>query len=277
MSKSFTSVTLLHGKEPLLRQATCEVRYQRGYLYLDHCGRLLNKLVGDGSVWVISPDPMPQGATAYNILTGTSLRFGSGSTALTMDRTSGDELIAVEEAAEFTKQIGEVLNTILDELEVTEFTRVGYREKYFFSFESKEAAEDWIAQLGLFNVAPALLDAFQAKPDAISMAVNAHGPNCRYRIAIGSLERPAQVPVGDTNVVVQASTASKEQRRILRETLKKQRQRQIDSAFSVMLDIDAFLLEPGECDVAAFASERASTNLPMFRDAVAKTTKESHP
>jgi hypothetical protein len=78
MSKSFTTVNLLHGKEPILRHMTCEVRYE-GYLYLDHCGRLLKKLVGDGSEWIVAPNPTVQGTTAFNIVTGTSLVFNIGS------------------------------------------------------------------------------------------------------------------------------------------------------------------------------------------------------
>jgi hypothetical protein len=59
--------------------------------------------------------------------------------------------------------------------------------------------------------------------------------------------------------------------------MKKQRQRQINSAFAVALDIDAFLLEPSECDIAGFVGDRARTNLAMFRDAVAKPSQKGKP
>src|SRR5262249_10547495 len=150
----------LHGKEPLLRHMTCEVRYDDGYLYLDHCGRLLKKLVGDGTEWIVTPNPTAQRTTVFNLLDGTALGFNFQSASLTLDRTAADEVITAEEADVFVKQTGDMLEKIIDELEVTEFTRVGYREQYYFSFESKEESEKWIGELGLFSASENLLAAF---------------------------------------------------------------------------------------------------------------------
>jgi hypothetical protein len=269
MSKSFTTVNLLHGKEPILRHMTCEVRYE-GYLYLDHCGRLLKKLVGDGSEWIVAPNPTVQGTTAFNIVAGTSLGFNLQSARVTLERTSGDEKIEAEEAEAFIEQAGDTLETVVDELEVTELTRVGYREQYHFPVESKEEAEKWIGELGLFSVSPNLLQAFQATLETLGVALVVRGQECSYRIAVNGIERPAQIPVGDSSVVVRETATSKKQRKALLEAMKKQRQRQINSAFAVILDIDAFLLEPAECDLADFIGKRTRTNLAMFRDAVSK-------
>lgn len=270
MSKAFTTVNLLHGKEPILRHMTCEVRYENGYLYLDHCGHLLKKLVGDGPGWIVATQPTPQGTTAFNVLAGTSLGLSIRSAGLTLDRTAADEKIAAEEVETFIQQAGDVLEMVIDELEITEFTRIGYREQYHFPFESKEEAEKWIIDLGLFSVSPNLLQAFQATQEALGAGVVVQGQDCQYRIALNGIERPAQVPVGDSSVVVRETAATRKQKQVLLEALKKQRQRQINSAFAVVLDIDAFLLEPAECDLAGFVGERSRTNLAMFRDAVAK-------
>jgi hypothetical protein len=269
MSKSFTTVNLLHGKEPILRHMTCEVRYE-GYLYLDHCGRLLKKLVGDGSEWIVAPNPTVQGTTAFNIVAGTSLGFNLQSARVTLERTSGDEKIEAEEAEAFIEQAGDTLETVVDELEVTELTRVGYREQYHFPVESKEEAEKWIGELGLFSVSPNLLQAFQATQETLGVVLVVRGQECSYRIAVNGIERPAQIPVGDSSVVVRETATPKKQRKALLEAMKKQRQRQINSAFAVVLDIDAFLLEPAECDLADFVGKRNRTNLAMFRDAVSK-------
>lgn len=274
MNKAFTTVNLLHGKEPILRHMTCEVRYEGGYLYLDHCGRLLKKLVGDEAEWIVATQPTPQGTTAYNVLAGTSLGFNFRSASLTLDRTAADEMIEAEEVEKFIRQACDMLEKVIDELEVAEFTRVGYREKYYFPFESKEDSEKWISELGLFSVSPSFLQAFQATPEALGVALVVQGQDCRYRIALNGIERPAQVPVGDSSVVMHATTATKKQKRMLLEAMKKQRQRQINSAFAVVLDIDAFLLEPAECDLAGFVGERTRTNLIMFRDAVAKQSQK---
>lgn len=277
MSKAFTTFTPLHGKEPLLRYMACEVRYNDGYLYLDHCGRLLKKLVGEGAEWIVAPNPTPQGTTVFNVLAGTSLGFSFRSASMTLDRTAVDEVITAEEAEAFIKQAGDVLEMVIDELEVTEFTRVGYREQYHFPFESKEESEKWISELGLFSISPTLLQAYKATHEALGVALLVQREDCRYRITVNGIERSAQVPVGDSSVVMQATTATKKQKQALLEAMKKRRQRQIDSAFAVVLDIDAFLLEPVECDLAGFAGERTRTNLVMFRDAVAKPSPKGKP
>ena len=137
-----------------------------------------------------------------------------------------------------------------------------------------ESVNEWIGELGLFSASEKLLAAFHATPEALLSALVVQGQDCRYRIALSGIERSAQIPVGESSVVVQTSAAAKKQRRAVLEAMKKKRQRQIDSAFAVVLDIDAFLLEPPECDLAAFVGEHTRTNLQMFRDAVAKQTQK---
>lgn len=274
MTKSFTTHTKLNGSEPLLRNMVCEVRYQDGYLYLDHCGRLLKKLVGDGSEWIAGTDPTPQGATAFNILAGTQLRVNQKAAALSLDKSSTDEVIDTDEVACFIKQVADVLEMAFDELEATEISRLGYREMHYFSFDSKEESEKWLQDLGLFSVSSCLLDSFQARQEALGISLVVQGKDCQYRIAMNGLERAAQIPVGDSSVNIRTTAASAKQKKALLEAMKRQRQRQINSAFSVVLDIDAFLLHPAECDLASFVQERTATNLQMFRDAVAKANKK---
>jgi hypothetical protein len=164
-----------------------------------------------------------------------------------------------------------VLERVIDELEVTELIRVGYREQYHFPFESKEESEKWISGLNLFSVSAGLLQAYKATPEALAGAVVVRGEECRYRIGVSGIERSAQIAVGDSSVVMQATAATKKHKRALLEAMKKQRHRQINPAFAVVLDIDAFLLEPPECDLGTFIGERNKTNLVMFRDAVAQS------
>src|SRR5271157_5349967 len=103
MSKPFTTVKLLHGKEPFLRQMVCEVRFQDGYLYLDHTGRLLKKLARDSAEWIVAPDPTPKGTAVFNTLDVTVLQFGLRSANFMLDRSAYDDVIAPEEAEKYIK------------------------------------------------------------------------------------------------------------------------------------------------------------------------------
>ncbi len=193
---------------------------------------------------------------------------------MTLDKSLGDEVISGEEGEDFIKQVGAILTLVLDELEVSRFTRLGYREQYYFSFETKEESETWIRDLGLLTVTSSLLQAFHSTQEEMGVALVIQGEECRYRVSLNGVERSAQVPVGEVSVNIRTTVASEDQKKALLQAMKKKRQRQIDSAFAVVLDIDAYQQEPVEPDIAGFVKERNSSNLQMFRDALPKDTSK---
>jgi hypothetical protein len=272
MAKSFSTYTLVRGKEPLLRRMLCELRYQDGQLYLDHCGRLLKRLMKEAPEWVVAPNPTPQGTSAYNVRMGIQLVFAMSAASLSLDKTTADDVIGTDELEGFLDQLDSTLSLVLDELEVTEFTRLGYREQYYFPCDNKEESERWLLDLGLVTVCPTLGQAFSSTLESVGVAIATQGTDCRYRIGLNTVERSAQIPFGETTLTVQASAAPKDQRKVLVESLKVKRQRQVNSAFAVVLDLDAFLLDPVEPDIRGFVGERIKTNLVQFREALPKDT-----
>lgn len=268
MAKAIPSPIIIRGKEAFLRQLVCEVRYQDGYLYLDHCGQLLKRLVGENPEWVVAPEPTAQRTSLVNLRTGGQLHFNSGAASLALDKTASDEAIDAQEVNDFIDLIDPALGLVFDELEVTSCTRVGCRAQHYFSFDSREEAGKWIMDLGLFTVHQGLFEAFKATLESMGGAMVLQGEDCHYRVAINGIERSAQIPVGEAVLTVRASTAPRNQRKILLESLKKKRQRQINSAFAVVVDIDAYLDEPSEANAAEFVREHAEQDLKRFRDAL---------
>jgi hypothetical protein len=270
MAKAFTTYKLLKGKEPLLRRMVCEVRYEDGHLYLDHCGRLLKRLVQGVPEWVVSPDPTPQGTSLFHLVEGLQLAFSLRAASLDLNRRDGEEVIDPDERERFTRRTEEILGLVLDELEATQFTRLGYREWYYFSFENKSEMEQWLHDLGVFSVSRPLVDAFQAKQEALGFSLVMEGQDCHYRIALNGFERSAQVPIGETTLTIRSSAVSSKQKKVLLEALKKERHRQINAAFSAVLDIDTYRLEPPEVELGEFVRECTTTNLDRFRSALPK-------
>jgi hypothetical protein len=268
MAKSNRSVEMIRGKEPMLRQIVCEARYFDGQLYLDHRGRLLRKLVREMPGWVVAPEPTPQSTTLYNMVTGTQLAFGRESASLSLDRSSVDDLIDTGEATDFVHQVDAVLALVLDELEVTAFRRIGYREYYHFSFNTREESERWLQELALVTISPALFAAFQGVREALGVAIVVQSKECRYRIGLNGIERPAQILVGETVLTVRASAAAPQQRELLAQVVGQNRRRPIQSPFVAVLDVDAYLLDPVETSVAAFARQQSGALLPLFRKAL---------
>src|SRR5205823_1035418 len=116
------------------------------------CGRLLKQLLGQAPEWVVAPEPTPQGTSLFNVRTGAQVGISMGSASLALDRRTADEVIDASELEEFLAQIDSALGLVVDELEVSQFTRVGYREDYYFSCESKEESETWLQGLGVVSV-----------------------------------------------------------------------------------------------------------------------------
>jgi hypothetical protein len=269
MAKAFSTIKLLKGKEPFLRRLVCEVRFQDGQLYLDHSGRLLKKLVRDAA-WIISPDPTPQGTILFHMVEGLRLSFSMHSASLDLDWSNADEVIDSDEADRYVARAEETLGFIADELEVTEFERLGFRQWYYFSFNTKEETEQWMRTLGLFSFSPNLLTSFDASPEAMGVSFVMQGQECHYRIALNGIERSAQLPMGDTNLNIRASAVSQKQRAVLLEALKQKRQKQINSSFATVLDIDTYRNEPRELDLNQFLGDCLKGNLERFRNSLPK-------
>ena len=268
MAKGFTTVHLIKGKEPLLRQMVCEVRFRDGHLYLDHCGRLLKKLIHSAPEWVVAAEPNPKGTVLFNLAEGISLSFSMNGASLDLDKSGTDELIEPSEAQQFAQMADETLGVVFDEFEVKEWSRFGFRELYYFPCDSRADTESWLSELKILSVSPTLADSFGGNLDATGYSLVIEGEDCSYRIALNGVERPAQVPVGDATLTVRSSGLPEQQKTALNKALKKQRQQQINAAFAAVLDIDAYRNDPTELDVADFIKECISSNLERFRNAI---------
>ncbi len=268
MAKGFTTTRLFKGKEALLRQMVCEVRYLDGHLYLDHCGRLLRKLIQSSPEWIFGADPTPKGTAVFHLVAGVTLSFSMHGASLDLNKTGTDEFIDTDEAQRFAQLAEDTLGLVFDELEVQQWSRIGVRELYYFPCESKADAERWLKDLSIHSVSSTLAEAFSCTLDAVGFSALMEGEDCSYRIAVNGMERSAQVPFGDVNLTIRSSGLPKHQQETLAQTLKKQRQRQINSAFATVLDIDAFRINPVELDVAEFIRDCTSHNLERFRSAI---------
>jgi hypothetical protein len=269
MAKAFSTIKLLKGKEPFLRRVVSEVRFRDGQLYLDHTGRLLKKLVHDPA-WVVAPDPTPQGTTVFHMVDGLRLSFSMHSASLDLDWSNSDEVIDSEEADRYIARAEETLGFIVDELEVTEYERLGFRQWYYFSFDSKEETEQWLRDLRLFSFSPELAGSFNGTPESMGVFLILQGQECHYRLALNGIERSAQLPMGDTNLNVRVSALPEGQKTALLGALKQKRHRQINSSYAAVLDIDTYRNEPKELDLAQFLRDSLGGNLERFRNALPK-------
>jgi hypothetical protein len=206
----------------------------------------------------------------FHIVEGLKLSFSMHSAILDLDRSDTQEVVDSDESDRFVARAEETLGFVVDELEATEFERLGFRQWYYFSFESKEDTEQWLRDLGLFFVAPNLPESFQATPEAMGVSFVMQGQDCHYRIALNGIERSAQLAMGDTNLNIRASAVSERRKTALLEAMKQKRQRQINTSFAVVLDMDTYRNEPTELDLGQFLGDCVRSNLERFRNSLPK-------
>ncbi len=268
MAKGFTTYRAINGKEPLLRHMVCEVRCRDGHLYIDHCGRLLRKLLHSSPDWVVAADPNSNGTKVFHLSAGVTLNLSMQGASLELNKTATDECISAQESLQFAELADSSFGLIFDELEITEWSRIGFRELYYFPCETKADSEQWMRELGLVSLSASVATSFEGRVDSVGVAVVVEGEDCSFRIAINGIERPAQLPVGAATLTIRSSGLSAKQDEALNKTLLQKRQRQINAAFAAVVDIDAYRNDPIELDVAGFIQECTTKNLDRFRDSL---------
>src|SRR5579859_637482 len=143
-------IRMLKGKEPLLRQIIFELRYRRGFTYLDKCGRILNRITDDLPEWVLGNEANPQGTALYSLKNRCRFSFSSTKFDLALDYTTAESPIPDEDVSAFVGYIAYFSRLLIDELAVNEFSRIGVRTLHYFSCDSRKDSEQWLRDLNAF-------------------------------------------------------------------------------------------------------------------------------
>jgi hypothetical protein len=259
-------VTTIHGKEPVLKTALCGVEYDSGELYYDRMGRVVRQLHQGGHGWLRDATVAIKQTQVMNPAEGLILTVSTSGAALTLSTEGHPEGIEAEDVARLADQSSFALGVIVDELELANFQRIGYRESYSFACDSLEETEAWIKGLGLVRIDDSLYTTF-GNHYAMSWALLFAAEECRYRLELRGAERPASVPVGPGEMTIKHSRAKQLKRDELLQLLTTRRHKQMDPEYAAILDIDAFLWDDTDADfdIRGFVLRRAADNLNLFR------------
>lgn len=264
----------IRGATPILKSLIAQIRFEDGQLYLDRCGRMLRQLMAEsGGEWTAATASPEGGAGVTNIATGHRFNFGWESASLSLDYSGVADEIDTEGQQRFVGAAENLLEWVTDQLEVKRVIRVGFRQRYFFPFDSKEETERWLMGLGLFSLSPSLTAAFGGECDGVYFRTVFKLPDCWLRLSLGGIERSAEIPAGDTMVSVRQSVATRNNKKALLEAMKQKRARQIDPAYFADYDLDAYLEEPESYNLESFLREHAQNGLDRLRAALAAGAK----
>jgi len=234
----------INGKQAVLQKMVYELRYRRGYVYLDKCGRTLDALVSRYPEWAPRDDAVsPQNAPLVSFRNRAVLNFSSKKIDLSLEMSSGGNALSDQDVDAFAAQGEAVTNLIIEQLGLKDFERIGFRAWYLFPCDHLKEATSWLTGLKFFNLSERSRAAFPGELESVSLAAVFQGET-NYRIALNQVERTTQVDVGQEILNVRASKLHKKQREFFHEQLKVRKRLQENPAFAAMVDIDAFRNDP---------------------------------
>lgn len=254
------------GKEPIRKHATCGIEYFHGELYFDRMGRVARMLAKAARGWV--GDLAVSNGQSQLLNPQHNLQLAVSPGAAVISSTTDDEPREIEDDAinRLAEEAEFAFAIIVDEFELAQFHRVGYREHFAFACESIEETQRWQNDLGLLPAPASMLDAF-GKLYATSWAAVFESEECRYRIELKGIERNASVPIGSANLEFKYSRAKHLNRKEYLDLMKSKRSRQLDPYYAAVLDIEAFLWDSQDSDfgIREFVLRHMNTNLDLFR------------
>ena len=243
----------VNGKSGVSTKVVLEVRYKDGYVFLDKCGRTINKIIHDNPEW-FPKGADPTNAGLVSMQNRCSFNFSSLNYNFNLERPLGGDPLQASDFEIFCDQVQTVSSIVHDYLELKTFTRIGCRIWHFFEADSKENAEKWLLDLGICKLSPNVEQAFQSKITSASAVIVMTGSDRFYRLSLNTVERSAQIDLGSEILSVRASSLSKDQNKFLLKQLETKKRALASPGFAVMIDTDAYQEDPAGVDPADFVA-----------------------
>lgn len=247
------SFPAIRGKEAILHKITFELRYHYGMTYLDRCGRTVNTIMRDHPEWTLLSDhPNPQDAPLVSLANSAVFHFSGRKLDLSLERPIGEAPLRDKDVERFSEQVDVLTASVIDQLGLEEFSRIGFRAWFVFSCASKEEAEQWLQGLGCYSTSDTLAVAFAGEIEATNFAVVIAGEDRKFRIAFNGVERQAQMDIAQGILNVRVRDLHKDQKRVLLEQQRMKARLHRSPEHAAMIDVDAYQEDPSLVESRSF-------------------------
>jgi hypothetical protein len=244
----------LSGRDRLSHKFVFELRYDYGFTYLDRCGRIVNYILKTWPEWMLAnTSPNPQNAPLLSIQNNCRFNFSARKLDFSVEQTIGEPSLSEEDRDSFIVQVDELTRFLIRELDLSEFSRIGFRTWYLVPARDEADAEQWLKDQEFFTISKGFLSLFpEGKQKAASIAVIVEADDRHYRVALNSIERTISLELGDNVLNIPAHSLPKNQRDHLIKQIKEKKRRQHNPQFAAMVDIDAYQEDPKIVEPASF-------------------------
>jgi hypothetical protein len=249
------------GEQALYHKLVYEVRYEQGFVYLDRCGTTANRIAQNYPEWIINSQSInPQQAPLVHALTGIQFSFGPIKYDFSLDqRISSDAPISKEDVNDFIREVESVSEIVNEELELSKFTREGFRVWYVFPTTSERDSRDWICKFRGVSIQKEVTVAFGGALESLGYTMVIDGEERKFRISVNAVERTEKLDVGSEFLRQLPRNLPKKQREHLLAQLQAKRRLLLNPQSAVMIDVDAYIEDPIEIAPTDFITESLKT------------------
>ncbi len=231
-----------------------ELRYQFGHLYWDRCGKVINELIGSNQEWDYENI---QGGVCQLVSRDKNLRFNFSAANFDLSQTQSAEVPTLDNAVEFGAIAESFSQAVTSILQLSEFTRAGFRAWYLFPTADREESYRRVKELKL--LAPEIDGLKIGRVSEASCRLVIELPQHMVRFAVAPFEQSVNLSAGLIQAArVKAKDCSRNQKHVLLDGIKADRIVKSYPQFGILVDMDAFLEEPPYPDEVSASSFVAS-------------------
>ena len=231
---------MIKYEQLILTSAVVEIRYERGYRYLDRCGETLIAIEKADPSW--KPDKVnPQGGVIRNVKS--NLLFGFSS--IKMDLTQSD--VPNRNVEILARQIGLLCKIVAETLFIDTFSRIGVRFWYLYPTKSLEAGEEILSRLRNYTINKELEQLFDLTITNRSFVTILEKGQKGCRVGLSTVRQTGNsgsLADSDLGPSIPPHKTREDQHRALIQKMRSDREARTSPPFAILLDIDNYEKDP---------------------------------
>jgi hypothetical protein len=247
--------------QPIIHRLVYELRYPHGFIYLDKCGKTLNELLSlndkSETEWSITK-AAPDAASVNNNKKNMAFNFNANKIDMSQIMT---KTLPVLDIKDFAITVDKLSTIVFKNLNITEFSRIGFRVWNMIPCCSEEEAKEKIKGLKFLKIELASEIGTSIEDLNVGIHVNRGDHDARIFIAGGK----QKINFDEATIEMAQSIPhkrAKEQNKVLRDKLKAKHLLGYFPKDFLMIDIDYYVKDPplNSLNIQSFMIDRFKDN-----------------
>jgi len=231
---------IVHRTTEVVHRYVLELRYLLGHLYWDRCGKPINEIVSRDEGWDFD---RIDGGTCHLCERERNLYFNVSALKLDLSQVQSAEVATLVTAPEFGSIADSLSVTVTEILQLSEFSRIGFRAWYLYPTTDRDDSYNRVRKLKVLS--PEIENLMLGRVSEAACRFVIERPGHMVRAAVTPCEPAVNLSPG---IVRAARTKARDQphhqRQLLLDKAKAEKIIQSYPQFGVLVDLDAYIEDP---------------------------------